>query len=470
MLSYSPTFVSKLNRGDSAAWLADQKTKFDLYKNQSCTTLSWLDLKTATNCVLYEQYKLKWHDFISGFVLSGWFPSSSSGGPSLSSTMTWSQDKSLLLASTLLTHNVVLQGSKTGDKSYYWLCNKLARPSLKNEDVTGFKNDGDKGGFCTPLVNPSIHPTPPIYPDAIPVTFSHVAAGAAPPFMPGLGPKLTASAYNIGYTKNNFSGAPLDQARLENPLDSSKVDVVAAAAASSAAAGYGASEDVVPIPVGKWEEAWAASDLAVSFSLASGVVKQTPAPTSFSDLQQQKIVRLADGGVVDNTGVVQLVSYLQKSNPAGPIAIVAFDNYQHGYGANGFSDDFLHMLGFNNPASGKVTFQGATVRIPDLQIFDKSGSTPPSATASSPLSLKNCSGASPADSLYYFSFTATTRQNEALGIRAGTSVNLHVFSSASPALTAPVTVDTDFDCYNALLAGIKADAAMKPYLKKALHL
>jgi len=470
MLSYSPAFKSALDKGRSSIWLADQKIKFGRHKTESCVIVSVLDEKTATNCILYNDFDLKWQDFISDFVLSGWFPVTPSGPPSLSSKMTWVNPKSLLLAATLLTHNVVLDGSKAGDKSYYWICNILAVPILKEEDVTDWKNDGDKGGFCNPKVNPSIHPTPPIYADTIPVTFSHVSNGAAPPFLQSLNSKLASESYNVGYTKNMFSGAPLDKAILQNPLDSSQVKVINAAAASSAAAGFVASEDVVPISTGKWEQAWIASDLALSFSLEASTVKQVVAPTSFSELHTQKIVRLADGGVVDNTGIAQLVSYLQASNPTGTFSIVAFDNYLHGYGKNGLSNELQKMLGYDNPTSGKITFQGVTIKIPDLQIFVKSSSSMPLSKASSPLILANCKNASSADALYYFNVTVKTKENKVMGIKAGATINLHLFSSSSTAPTAPVKVDNAFNCYNELLLSIKTNTIMKPYLKQALGL
>jgi len=437
MLFYSPKFHASLDSGNSALWLTEQESK---YKNHTACHKSG----EATGCILLADYGRDWHDFIAGFVVDGtWIDPNRL----LNSPDVWAQNKSLLLAGTLLTRNVVLDGQIGHDKRFNWLCPRLSTPSLKGGWIG--RKDGFRGGVCSPQ----------LIEDVIPVTFSHLAAGGSGEFLKG-----RSTEYHLGYSKTFLSGAPLEAITVSNPLNSSGVKVINAASASSAAAGFTASEHVS----GHWDESYELRNLGVSFSLSSKGVQQMAIPAAFTDLKKQKIVRIADGGVVDNTGVAQLVSDLQKRRISGPYDIVAFDNYAHPYGANGLSNGFEYLLGLKS-ANHQVSFFGYDVKIPNLNIFDKPAVMP--TPVRSVLNMPNCPKASTInDALYYHKFTVQTRNNPALGVAKGTSVNLHVFTSASSAPTEPADVDKAFDCYKDLLAGIKTDKIIKTHIKNALNL
>ena len=434
MLMYSPKFKSSLDAGNSAAWLTDQKVKYKAHPD--CHRSG-----EATGCILIADYESDWRKFISDFVVDpAWIDQSTP----LSTPEPWAINKTLLLAATMLTRDVVLGGSTFGDKDFYWNCSQSASPVLRG-GIIG-RRDGDKGGFCDPS----------FVPDVVPVTFSRSPSGGNTDFLKGPG-----AGYKLAYSKNVLRNAPLEVTSAANPLSSSGTKTINAAAASSAAAGFVASGHVS----GDWEESYKLSDLAISFSLKNGEVRQAVVPSTFSNLKKNHMVRLADGGVVDNTGVSQLVSALQKQSSRDPITIVAFDNYQHPYGQNGLSDEFQYMLGLKS-ANGVVSFFGYDVNIPNLTIFNKPAVMP--LPVRSPLVLSNCKNASNNDALYYYELQLVTKANGVMGVAKDRNVTLHIFASASPVPTEPADVDKDFDCYSDLLSSIKNDMTMRPLLKRAL--
>ena len=252
MLLYSSRFQKELNDGNNLAWISDQAKK---YQKNLCDKTQVKYFGKATDCIILE-YDLNWRRFISEFVVdSSWIEPTRT----LDKPEPWASQKSLLIAATLLTRDVVLDSGFNGlepYKNFHWLCPNLSTPVLTSGWIG--HNDGHKGGFCSPPLSHVL--------DVVPVTF---ASGELDNFLK--------HNYKLAYSKNFFRDAPLSINLIKKPLVSSGVKVINAAAASSAAAGYAASKHVS----GYWERAHVESDLAVSFSLAGGKVKQFPIPALY---------------------------------------------------------------------------------------------------------------------------------------------------------------------------------------------
>ncbi len=186
-------------------------------------------------------------------------------------------------------------------------------------------------------------------------------------------------------------------------------------------------------------------------------------------LAAAKIVQIADGGAVDNSGVAQLVSFLQQNNQADGFNIVSFDNALKTHppvgvvaaGEVGIAIANLFGKGLSN--GNKVCSGGYCVQVPDLQIFklDSLNNTPVTweATASTnkpPSTLHK---------LIYTKYIVTTVDNSTFGIKAGTTGTLHAFTAAwSDADTAPrdAKKDKDFKAYAAMLNYINV-GLQQPY-------
>jgi hypothetical protein len=319
MLMYSGAFVRAIqgtnaintwsvSGADATGWLGQQQYLFD---QAFCHSASG-DAFTA--CV-FEYYTdgdaTYWHKVVEDLVFKDYpitVPLSGKRQP-------WAAGKPLLLAATMLTTEAVL-GEEGGDKQYYQACLSPATPVL----------NGDSGASCSGGTG--------TLPDVTPVTFSSMPSGStftAPPFLPAAGTGTNATLFNVGYTENALRSPATATATIENPLTSDVVPVATAAAASSAAAGFGASGVVT----GDWEEAYLASDEAVNFQLAGNMQHVVADGMTVNALAAAKMVQIADGGPVDNSGVAQLVSFLQLNNAADGFNIVAFDNVQTLYTPGG---------------------------------------------------------------------------------------------------------------------------------------
>ena len=231
-----------------------------------------------------------------------------------------------------------------------------------------------------------------------------------------------------------------------------------AAAASSAASGFGASETVA----GHWESSYAIADAALSFGL-TGVAKYEAADgLSVQELATKQIVRLADGGAVDNSGVAQLVRFLQQNEQADNFQIVAFDNAVEGFSPGGSAPDIggaLSNLFGKGVSSGNRYCQSQhCVQTPGLQIFDADTLSTPEVTWSA---IANAGETSKTiQKIVYTRYKVMTTENSGLGISAGTTGTLHAFSciwsNADAAPTNSLKKDSDFDAYEDMLKFISA--------------
>jgi hypothetical protein len=159
---------------------------------------------------------------------------------------------------------------------------------------------------------------------------------------------------------------------------------------------------------------------------------------SFEDLYNNEVVSLADGGAVDNSGVAQLVSFLQQNNPAtDTFHVVAFDNVTAAYPLEGtgtvVGTDIAYLFGEGLSPGNKFCAEKNEdcVTVPDLQIF---ASVPLTSTTAK----WNYPGAN-GEELIYMEYIATTQDNPVFGITANTTVILHAFTCVYPtAKTAPM--------------------------------
>ena len=319
MLMYSADFVTAIEAKnaintwsvtgeDATGWLGQQQYLFD---QADCHSLSGDKFSACVFAYYTDNNETYWHKVVQDLVFMD-YPVTV---PLSGKRQTWAEDKPLLLAATMLTTEAVL-GEKGGDKQYYQACRSPSTPVL----------NGDSGASCSDETGAA--------PDVTPVTFSSMPSGStftAPPFLPAAGAGTDGPHFNLGYTENAWSSPATATATIENPLANDHVPVVTAAAASSAAAGFAASGVVT----GDWEEAYLASDAAINFQLAGNMKHVVANGMTVEALAAAKIVQIADGGPVDNSGVAQLVSFLQLNNEADGFNIVAFDNVQEIYTPGG---------------------------------------------------------------------------------------------------------------------------------------
>lgn len=188
-------------------------------------------------------------------------------------------------------------------------------------------------------------------------------------------------------------------------------------------------------------------NLAPAFSLKGSSIEFVPNTDnlSYSDLAEQKIVKIADGGPVDNSGVAQIVSFLQLNNQADDFNIVAFDNVTSALKMDGTSEarvgtDIANLFGqglcpdnqFCMFSCEKDETYGC-VQVPSLQVFEAAS------LFSTPTTLyKTKDGME----LIYTQYQVTTTDNKAYNIKAGTKGTLHAFTCIAPnANTAPEKKD-----------------------------
>ena len=360
----------------------------------------------------------------------------------------WARGKSLLIASTLLNNSVVLNSKEELRiplfQRYYQAC---LQDSINPHNMPILEGDEHRKTTRCSDGLPK---------DVAAVTFTSLAAGSKLnplPFLRELDSE--SSLYNIGYTKNLSLGADSKDNTVKHPLHHGDVPVMTAAAASSAAAGFVASEHFTKV----FDVAYAAEDLALSFKLGDSTVQFVDTDgMSFDDLVDNKVVRLADGGPVDNSGVAQIVSFLQKNNQAVDFNIVAFDNVAKPYPPGGTGAkvgiDIASLFGAPDPFSDTIVIKipwtkrkekiPFTVETPDLQIFvaDTMNNTP--ITWSHP--------ASNGQQIFYTKYNVKTIQNEALGVASGSTGTLHAFTFASSSASIiPDKGDADFKVYSDML-------------------
>lgn len=272
MLMYSPKFVTDIEtialtdwgNTQRGGWLGGQQNLFNdasvLGSGFACYAHAGSgDAYIACVLSYYSGRHLNWNEAVKSLV----FKDYSLGNLGLNTArQKWASDKSLLIASTMLTNNVVLNSSSSilglGYNQYYQAC--------LNSTVSTY---GKHGGSCSDGV----------VPDVTAVTFSSIPSGLVPPpFFPELG---TNKQISLAYSQQtDYPNTAKDS--IKNPIINDQVEIMHAAAASSAALGFAVSENIS----GGWDRSYAADNLALNFSLEKGVAKYDVAQdgTSVSDL------------------------------------------------------------------------------------------------------------------------------------------------------------------------------------------
>lgn len=439
MLSFSGSFVTAIEAPNaletwaSTGWLGQQEA---LFNAADCHGVSG-DAFTA--CV-FEMYAPEgatyWNSVVEGLVFNDYPIQSKLNG----ARQPWAKDKSLLLAATLVTRNTVLGQQDDTDEQYYQACLSPSTPELGGDDGSSC-SDGSKA-----LVSP--------------VSFSSLPSGSsltAPPFFLAVQTESTGRHFNMGYTEAAFFDPSTAYTTVANPLVNDEVPVMVAAAASSAAAGFGASHDVT----GDWEAAYLASDEALSFQLLDGTVQFVDVDGhSVHALAEQKAVRIADGGPADNSGVAQIVRFLQLNGQGNGFNIVAFDNVEglfpatKGSGAQ-IGEDLANLFGEALGPNGDQYCSGPNgtgtcITVPDLQIFDVHALE----STESIWSFIVKSSEKVKYALIYTPYEVVTVDNANFGISAGTHGTLHAFTLAfEGAATAPqnISQDGDFKAYGQMI-------------------
>ena len=445
MLTFSDDFVSEIEAKDAVdiwttdGWIGKQR---NLFKSTGCT--NDLGDYAYLECV-FDTYTGKnltggtyWKLMVEKLVYNDY----SLGSTTLNGKrQPWAVDKPLLLASSLLNNSVVLniEDDKEGNHRYYQACFSPSKPVL----------DGDTTADCTnglPM-------------DVTPATFSSIPKGSnlkPSPFLPELGTDTKSSKINLGYTADYLVyTAPKCYADINLPLHNENVNVMAAAAASSAATGFGASERIT----GLFDLSYTMEDDAISFSLADSKVKYMEAKGMKVDtLAKKKMIRLVDGGALDNTGVIQLVRSLQLNDQSKDFSIVAFDNtttlYKNGKDTSNVGVDIANFFGYSSPLCVDLKLIKYCFNLPSVQIFEKN-----TLFATDTLWTHGSKGA---NQLIYTKYSVKTTANPVMGVSAGNKGTLHLFTCIYPdADTAPTKGKIDFDTYDDMFKFINSGLTHK---------
>lgn len=431
MLAYSEAFNTNFDLyAKKGGYLDQQRQLFDAYDSLAvdiklCPLLSGQWAFYCQLVSLADASGLDWAELVKNIVFKPFGMDEELEATVLSDArQNWATDKSLLMASTLLTDKVVLD-SELILKVYY------------DAMLTGSVDGGEV--------------------DVYPVMFASVEAGKITP------PFLSAGAIELTYAATDDPIEPLP-VNIVDSLSSDGVPVLRAAAASSAAVGASASYGVLRANFEReelllWEAADEFSDLAVSFKLTSPLEGGTP-KGSPGDVADDKFVRLADGGYVDNAAVAQLVSFLQANDEASNFQIVAFDNVtslftpQRNPPANPLSVSVNFAILFGEGPTEACSDSGICVQVPARKVFDvvAPGTF---ATTKPTWSWTGAVGAGGPAGLTYTQYNVTTSDNPAFGVKAGSQGVLHVFTCVWPdAGTAPENGASDFDAYQAMFTAI----------------
>lgn len=470
MLMYSPKFVTDIekpgaldtwgNTSSDGGWLGGQQKLFDA-ANSTIYECHKLSGDAFAACVFkYYGNATEWDKIVENIVFKDY--------PLNSQTLNsphqkWAINKPLLLAGSLLTNNVVLNRSYDGiiDRTYYENYYQMCLSSK-------VELNGKDGGKCQG--NPTSA-------DVTPVTFSSTPTSSgmtAPPFL-----SASSSEFNIGYSQT-LSDPKKETKSIKKSLTTDDIPVVIAAATSSAALGFAASKNIS----GDWYESYVAEDLALNFSLLNPSVQYTGVDGKpFDYLVKNHIVRIADGGAADNSGVAQLIPFLQQNEKASDFNIVAFDNVQGPpflTGVNGAQagSDIALLFGkglcIDNKFCSGFNCDGVCITVPELQIFEETSLNSPVTwsypSKNEPIKYKNT------PKLIYTKYKVTTTANSNFGIKAGSTGYLHAFTCYYPdAATIPQdnTIDGSFKAYNNMMHfinnGLKANNNEGlTYLEKAM--
>lgn len=215
-----------------------------------------------------------------------------------------------------------------------------------------------------------------------------------------------------------------------------------AASASSAATGFGASERIT----GGFDLSYIMEDDAISFSLADSKVQFVEAKgMKLDELAKQKVVRLVDGGALDNIGVIQLVRSLQLNDQATDFNIVAFDNttslYTNKKDTSNVGVDVASYFGYPSPLCVDLLLTEYCINLPSVQIFEQN-------TLFDTDTLWTY-GSKGGNQLIYSKYPVKTTANPTMGVSAGSNGTLHLFTCVYPsAETAPIDGDKNFKAYS----------------------
>lgn len=465
MLMYSPKFVTDIekpgaldtwgNTTKGGGWLGGQQKLFDA---TPCHDSSG-ELFSACVIEYYSSGETNWKKAVENLVYGDY----SLNKITLSSKrQLWATEKPLFLASTMLTNNVVLNAIDAKIyNQYYQAC--------LNDTVN---LHGKHGGSC------SNGPVP----DVTPIIFSSMPKSSnlnitIPPFFPEVG---STKEFHIKYAQQTSDNPDIDSTTIKNPIISDQVQVINAAAASSAAVGFAASKNVS----GSWHTSYLADNSALNFSLENGIAQYNVAEdgTTVYNLASTQRVSFADGGPADNSGVAQLMSYLQLNAKDTGFHIVAFDNVQglpHMTGEHGaeVGNDLAQLFGKNicigNEFCTGFNCNGYCLKVPQLQIFESNAINIPVnwIYPKKPGAYKN------SPRLIYTKYKVTTVANPTFGIKAGSTGYLHAFTCYYDAPVTPQneTKDGSFKAYNDMMHfindGLKANSNEGlTYLEKAMGL
>ena len=446
MLMYSEDFVNDIqshdailnwaSTGSNGGWLGQQENHFNA---AGCGDHSGELFDVCVGNYYSTAGDLHWASTVENLVFRDYPINVKLRGK----RQTWAKDKPLLLAATLLTTEVVLNGTTAGNKRYYEACINPDKPIM----------NGDDGANCSGGSKTS---------DVTPVTFSSIPDDLnmiAPQFLPASGGREVLTSYiNVGYTSTKDKPAVVTNI-LPKPLINDNVNVMVAASASSAAAGFEASRVVSESDY--WVDSYESEELALSFSIQDSVefldIENLPHPQGLARINA---VRIADGGPVDNTGVAQLVSFLQLNSKAEGFNIVAFDNVQALYPGTDKSaavgTDIAYLFGKgltgpdNNQFCSELHGKGTCVTVPNLQIFELH----PLTSTKAKWSKTSSDSTDFTEKLIYTPYEVITVDNSNFAVEAGTKGTLHAFTCVrSNADTAPQNkvTDGDFVAYGEML-------------------
>ncbi|MFN0174048.1 MAG: hypothetical protein ACKVU0_05320 [Saprospiraceae bacterium] len=471
MLMYDPDFVNEITSKNAVedwgstdsgnpnqGWLGKQQNYFASF-SPNCGSKHGADY---LECILENYFSPSvilptpnWSQFVQGLVYKG-YNWQAYRNLNSNTHLPWAKDKTLLMAGTWLTNAVVLNDNNDfSDELFYQAC-----PS-----PNGIKTDGDDGSWCLDRPNGQKISTP----DVLPVTFSSLAENDSTLIAPAfIGTQAT--LFNLEYSgAYAFSTTPTKSNTLQSGNNKTDhVPVMWASAASSAAAGYVASYTVSSQESEHWAFAYHARNLALGFKVPNGTnqVAFVPDDTldniSLDDLSTDRVIRVADGGALDNSGITQLIQYLQINKKDTNFVIVAFDDIQINDASDRTkypSSDISYMF-VGAPDSG-VCVQSVCVQVPELTMvaLDPTASTP---FTKHTWTVVGPNGQPTSDSLHYYIYKVQTVANPQININGGSKGTLHIFASEfGCADTAPEN-NNDFPCYNGMLETFGPTLLKKP--------
>jgi hypothetical protein len=423
MLMYSPAFIDSIQAPNAieswstleGGWTGGQ---YDFFKTISCSSYHG---DAYMPCILLKELPVRsefWIEVTKEIVFTD-FPIDESITLG-DTTQPWAKDKPLLLAASMLTDEVVINDSlvsfwhpSENKNILYQACFDPHVPVLK----------GLTGAYCSGGDSAEVTP----------VTFSRVPENTSFLASPFFSQNSGQAVFNVGYKQNSISSRGVDtllHTIIQGPLSTSAVPVIVAAAASSAATGFLASESISGIHAELLDRE------AISFKMINKTVEYAGLEVTgdLEYLQSNKVVSLADGGPVDNSGVAQLVSSLLHNAPAqDTFNIVAFDNVTSAYDTILSNSDTLevgpdiaYLFGRGLEPGNKFCAEKKVgcITVPDLQIFDEAPLTNTAATWSYP--------GSNGEKLIYAKYVTTTKENSVFNVESGKTVILHAFTCVYP--------------------------------------